>query len=82
MHGFPRLIAVALGFLIPAAIQGADRLAPLKTRNVVLVTTDGLRWQEVFSGAEAGLIHKTHGGVENTNALRKALRFGKQLRCR
>jgi hypothetical protein len=28
------------------------------------------------------LIHKTHGGVENTNALRKALRFGKQLRCR
>ncbi len=28
----------------------------LKTRNVFLITTDGLRWQEVFSGAEEALL--------------------------
>jgi hypothetical protein len=28
----------------------------LKTRNVFLITTDGLRWQEVFAGAEEALL--------------------------
>jgi hypothetical protein len=38
--------------------------AELKTRNVVLVTIDGLRWQEVFRGAEEALMtsDKTAGG--------------------
>src|SRR5690606_19752147 len=39
--------------------------ADLKTENVVLITSDGLRWQEVFSGAEKLLLHKTIGGVKN-----------------
>jgi hypothetical protein len=34
-----------------------------KTENVVLVTYDGLRWQEVFEGAEAALLTKENGGV-------------------
>lgn len=34
----------------PAAEQ------PRKTKNVVLVVTDGLRWQEVFHGADSSLI--------------------------
>src|SRR5690606_2089628 len=29
------------------------------------VTTDGLRWQEVFTGAEKGLLHEEHGGVKS-----------------
>ena len=37
--------------------------ADAKTRNVLLVTIDGLRWQEVFTGAEATLLDKEHGGV-------------------
>ncbi len=45
--------------------------ASLSTENVFLITTDGLRWQEVFSGAEAGLMTKEEGGVKDTNALRK-----------
>jgi hypothetical protein len=32
-------------------------------RNVILVTIDGLRWQEVFGGADAALIDKDNGGV-------------------
>ena len=45
--------------------------APLKTKNVFLITTDGMRWQEVFTGAEEALITKTNGGVADSNALRK-----------
>jgi len=37
----------------------------LKTKNVILITTDGLRWQEVFTGAEQQLLNKEHGGVAN-----------------
>lgn len=29
---------------------------PLKTQNVVIVTIDGLRWQEVFRGADSALV--------------------------
>lgn len=45
--------------------------ASLKTKNVVLITTDGLRWQEVFSGADESLMNKTNGGVKNVESLRK-----------
>jgi len=34
--------------------------------------TDGLRWQEVFSGAEESLITKKDGGVANVTALKKS----------
>ncbi len=39
-----------------------------KTQNVIFVMTDGLRWQEVFSGADASLIDKDAGGVEDVAA--------------
>ena len=34
-----------------------------KTRNVVLIVSDGLRWQEVFTGADPDLISEKHGGI-------------------
>lgn len=43
-----------------------------KTENVILITSDGLRWQEVFSGADPELMNKANGGIANTNALAKA----------
>ncbi|SFJ67144.1 alkaline phosphatase family protein [Planctomicrobium piriforme] len=43
----------------------------LKTQNVVLITTDGLRWQEVFTGAEKELINKKDGGVANVEELER-----------
>jgi hypothetical protein len=54
--------------------QGAEpkALPPLATRNVVLVTTDGLRWQEVFRGAEESLLNKKDGGVADVDALRRS----------
>jgi hypothetical protein len=46
-------------------------VAALKTRAVVLVVLDGLRWQEVFDGPEHDLMDEKHGGVEDLPALRK-----------
>jgi hypothetical protein len=37
--------------------------AQRKTRNVVLIVSDGLRWQEVFTGADANLLDEKHGGI-------------------
>src|ERR1700690_3217045 len=30
---------------------------PLKTKNVFIITTDGFRWQEVFTGADSAIIN-------------------------
>lgn len=46
--------------------------ASLQTRNVVLIVTDGLRWQELFGGAEAALLTRQPGGVSDTAAMRRA----------
>lgn len=44
-----------LAGLIPVALAG-------KTRNVVLIVSDGLRWQEVFQGADPLLLDPKNGG--------------------
>jgi Metalloenzyme superfamily len=36
---------------------------PLKTGNVVLIVSDGLRWQEIFTGADPSLMNNEHGGI-------------------
>jgi len=36
--------------------------AQQKTENIIIVTLDGFRWQEVFAGADAALINKTYVG--------------------
>jgi len=48
------------------------RTAELKTKNVVLIVSDGFRWQEVFNGAEEQLMTKETGGVKATNELRQS----------
>jgi hypothetical protein len=57
MPTIPRvLIAGCLAVLLsPAALAG-------KTRNVILVISDGVRWQEVFSGADPSLLNDKEGG--------------------
>lgn len=46
-----RVALLAAVLLVPA-----DAHAALKTRNVFLITTDGLRWEEVFAGADQELL--------------------------
>lgn len=62
-----------LGASITVFFTGGFRPAlanPLKTQNVVLVTLDGLRWQELFYGADEQLINKESGGVADIAGLK------------
>ncbi|MGA2187866.1 MAG: AP protein [Steroidobacteraceae bacterium] len=54
------LLALSIG---TAALPGAAAAAaPHKTRTVVLIVSDGLRWQEIFTGAEEDLLNEKSGG--------------------
>src|ERR1700726_959926 len=49
-------VSVVLLFcLVPAAVAQ-------KTKTVVLIVSDGLRWQEVFTGADPLLLDPKNGG--------------------
>lgn len=58
-------LAIALA-LFPLCCHAA-----LKTRNVFLITTDGLRWEEVFQGADQTIFTREFGNVGDTNAAKK-----------
>ncbi len=66
-----RILAV---FLVCGLAAGQARgQAPrggTKTKNVVLVVSDGLRWQEVFRGVDPELLNKTNGGVADPTSLK------------
>ncbi len=66
---------LALASICTAATTPATTAAPLKTRNVVLIVLDGLRWQEVFAGADATLMNEQYGGSWESEA-QLATRFG------
>ena len=53
-------LASLLGLLLMAGLV-PDALAG-KTQNVVLIVSDGLRWQEVFQGADPLLLDAKNGG--------------------
>jgi hypothetical protein len=56
--GLPALVVCVLGAaLAPRAAVSSDE----DRSNVIVVTSDGLRWQEVFSGADPGLMTPVEG---------------------
>lgn len=56
---------------ISATLPFAAAQPQRKTRNVLLIMTDGLRQQEVFGGADAALMNKDNGGVTDPDALKE-----------
>ena len=50
-----------IGLALWALGLGAAAIAR-QTENVVLIVSDGLRWQEIFSGADAALLNEKEGG--------------------
>ncbi|HVO78416.1 MAG TPA: alkaline phosphatase family protein [Candidatus Bathyarchaeia archaeon] len=68
---FRCLAAVAVVVTCLVADYAQASTAKRRTENVILITTDGLRWQEVFTGADPELMNKRNGGVADTNALAK-----------
>ena len=68
----PASRSLLIAFALACAAGFAAEAEP-RTRNVLLVTIDGLRWQEVFNGADAALFDKAGGGVpDNTLAALRA----------
>jgi Metalloenzyme superfamily len=59
------LVLVLMACAPPAWAGGA---AALKTRNVVLIVSDGLRWQEIFTGVDPTLLNKKNGGIWDKEA--------------
>jgi len=50
---------LAVGTLL---LFGAAAAFAAKTQNIVLIVSDGLRWQEIFTGADAALLDSKAGG--------------------
>lgn len=59
-----RSAALFLTLLIPALLPAADRA---RTRNVILVTADGLRWQDLFHGIDPLLSHEKSVSMDPAN---------------
>jgi hypothetical protein len=59
MSGAKRTARLAAGLL---PLLFAVTALAAKTQNVVLIVSDGLRWQEVFTGAEEDLLNDKAGG--------------------
>ena len=57
MSRFARVSIVAFAVLFATPLAWAG-----KTRNVILVIADGVRWQEVFTGADPTLLNGDAGG--------------------
>ena len=70
-----RTCLVAAAFMITA---GSATIVPQvqtnAAENVIFITLDGMRWQEVFSGMSGALMNEKEGGVRNAAAFEQ--RFG------
>jgi hypothetical protein len=67
------ILGMRVRILFSVAILGIASVATAaerKTKNVIFVMTDGLRWQEVFNGADPELMNKDNGAVTDIPALR------------
>jgi hypothetical protein len=59
------LFSMLLALLACAPLQAQS---PLRTHNVVLIVSDGLRWQEIFTGADPTLLNEANGGIWDKEA--------------
>jgi Type I phosphodiesterase / nucleotide pyrophosphatase len=64
------ICVAALLCLARGDVASAAPPSPHKTHNVILITFDGLRWQELFSGCDETLLNKESGGVREIPALK------------
>lgn len=74
-----RCVATAAVLFLGIAAAGAPvvaQTAPDTGHAVVLIVTDGFRWQELFGGADPALNNEKHGGVADTAALRRGYLVG------
>ncbi len=65
-------IACCVGLASSVSASARSEVARHRTENLILVTVDGLRWQEVFSGADESLMSKEAGGLRDSNETKRA----------
>jgi len=65
-------IVVGLGIIV-AAISKAYSAFQSRTQLTVLVTADGLRWQDLFTGIDAALMNEKAAGMADAKDLRARL---------
>jgi hypothetical protein len=64
-------LSLLVSAIVPMASASPAQAVAAPAQNVVLIVTDGLRWQEFFNGADSALISRRVGGVGDTAGLRK-----------
>jgi hypothetical protein len=65
-----RFIVAIAASCFALAVGPAARPAPPVARNVLVVTLDGVRWQELFGGAQREMVDEKVGGVADLPATR------------
>ncbi len=61
-------LALCIALLFPAAARAGEPAR--RTVNVIIVTLDGFRWQELFGGADESLLDAKFGGVRDLGVLK------------
>jgi hypothetical protein len=56
---------------LPAVADGPRRAENVRTENVIVVTWDGFRWQELFGGADETLLDAKAGGIRDLDGLKR-----------
>jgi len=64
------LLSLFASFLLGASAN--SRAQRPGDHKVILVLLDGIRWQDVFRGADPELLNNESGGIENVDAIKKA----------
>ena len=68
--GAVQLVAT-LTVVVATVLSWPSLAAAGETKNVILITMDGLRWQELFTGADQRLMTKDAGQVDQPEQLRQ-----------
>jgi hypothetical protein len=69
-----RLVLVSLAVLVLVPATGAAPPPPAVT-NVIVITMDGLRWQELFGGAERSLMGNDEKAITGSSSYRNGDTF-------
>jgi hypothetical protein len=69
--------ALLLSFRLAPEVAARPQTSSIKpVRNVLVVTMDGMRWQEVFGGMTSDLLTPKDGGVSDATKTKLEARFG------
>lgn len=69
-----QIVFFAAVFVFSTVTASIPRAQSQRADNIIVVTLDGMRWQEIFSGVSSALLNETEGGVRDASAMEQ--RFG------